>query len=175
MPASGALTRRIVSMFVVAAGLIAAGFAQAESLPRPAEAPILTVSGKIDVVNGRGVAQFDRAMLESVGMVSIVTSTPWYDEPVKFEGVPLAKLMDAVGAHGERILAVALNDYSAELPIEDFKKYNVILALKSNGQYMPVRDKGPLFIIYPFDSQPELKAQKFYSRCVWQVARLEVK
>jgi hypothetical protein len=89
--------------------------------------------------------------------------------------VPLAKLMDLVGAHGEKVVAVALNDYSGELPIEDLAKYGVILALKRDGQYMPVRDKGPLFIVYPYDSAPELKSQKFYSRSVWQVARLVVK
>jgi hypothetical protein len=40
---------------------------------------------------------------------------------------------------------------------------------------MPVRDKGPLFIIYPFDSKPELKSQTFYGRAVWQVAKIVVK
>jgi hypothetical protein len=40
---------------------------------------------------------------------------------------------------------------------------------------MPVQNRGPLFIVYNFDSDPELKNQKFYSRSVWQVARLEVR
>ena len=40
---------------------------------------------------------------------------------------------------------------------------------------MPVRDKGPLFIIYPFDANPELKSQTYYSRSVWQVAKIVVK
>jgi hypothetical protein len=108
-------------------------------------------------------------------MVSFETKTPWYDGPVMFEGVPLAKVMAEVGAKGDRIQAVALNDYSSEIPIEDVAKYNVILALKRNGEYMPVRDKGPLFVVYPYDSDPELKSQKFYSRSVWQVKALLVK
>ena len=68
---------------------------------------------------------------------------------MKFEGVSLDKLMKAVGANGERVVAVALNDYSSEIPIEDFAKYKTILALKRDGEYMPVRDKGPLFVVYP--------------------------
>ena len=47
--------------------------------------------------------------------------------------------------------------------------------MKRNGEYMPIRDKGPLFIIYPYDGNPELKNQKYYSRSVWQVARIDVK
>jgi hypothetical protein len=155
--------------------LDAVPFALADPLEQPRDKPVLTVSGKIAITNGGGAAQFDRAMLEGLGMVSFETTTPWYKEPVKFEGVPLAKLMAAVGATGHRIIAIGLNDYSAEVPMEDALKYNVIMALKRDGKYMPVRDKGPLFIVYPFDSDPELKSQKFYSRSVWEVARIEVK
>ena len=59
--------------------------------------------------------------------------------------------------------------------MEDFAKHHVILAMKRNGDYMPVRDKGPLFVIYPYDSEPELKSQIFYGRSAWEVARLVVK
>ncbi|WP_114947007.1 molybdopterin-dependent oxidoreductase [Microvirga calopogonii] len=151
------------------------GAAYAASLPAPKERPILTISGKIDVTNKDGTAQFDRAMLEALGLVTIETTTPWYEGKVKFEGVPLDKLMKQVGAKGERVSVVALNDYATEIPIADFAKYNVILAIKRDGEYMPVRDKGPLFIVYPYDSNPELKSQTYYARSAWQVARIEVK
>ena len=154
---------------------LAANTAGAGSLQPPVDKPILTVTGKISVTNKDGAAQFDRAMLEALGENAFSTSTPWYKEPVKFEGVPLAKLMAAVGATGDKIVSFALNDYSAEMPMEDAQKLGVILALKRDGEYMSVRDKGPLFIVYPFDSNPDLKAQKYYSRSVWQVARIEVR
>jgi len=167
--------RPLVAPLFGAFALLAANLAGAGSLPEPAEKPILTVTGKISATNKDGAAQFDRAMLEALGETSFSTSTPWYQEPVKFEGVAIAKLLDAVGATGDRIVSIALNDYSAEMPIEDARKFGVILALKRDGEYMTVRDKGPIFIVYPFDSDPDLKAQKYYSRSVWQVARIEVK
>ena len=108
-------------------------------------------------------------------MVSVETTTPWYEGKVKFDGVPLTKLMKLVEAKGDRVSVIALNDYATEIPMADFGKYDVILALKRDGEYMPVRDKGPLFIIYPFDSNPELKSQTYYARSAWQVARIEVK
>jgi hypothetical protein len=89
--------------------------------------------------------------------------------------VPLGRLLDRLGASGSRLIAVALNDYSAELPIDDIRKHDVLLALKRNGEYMPVQNKGPIFIVYNFDSNPELKNQKFYSRSVWHIAKLEVR
>ena len=59
--------------------------------------------------------------------------------------------------------------------MDDISKYHTIFALKRDGEYMPVRDKGPLFVVYPYDSNPDLKSQTYYSRSAWQVAKLEVK
>lgn len=160
-----------ISATVAFATLLLAGQVVAQEA-KPGKV-LLTVSGNIAAENN--TVDFDRQALEALGMVSIETSTPWYKGPVKFEGVSLDSLMKAVGAKGERVVAVALNDYSSEIPIEDFAKYKTILALKRDGEYMPVRDKGPLFVVYPYDENPELKSQKFYSRSVWQVAKLIVK
>lgn len=170
----GAKTRTgLLGTFVAFIGIM--GVAFAGSLATPKERPILTISGKIGVTNKDGTAQFDRAMLESLGLIAIETATPWYEGKVKFEGVSLDKLMKQVEAKGDRVSVIALNDYATEIPIADFAKYNVILALKRNGEYMPVRDKGPLFIVYPYDSDPELRTQTYYARSAWQVARIEVK
>jgi hypothetical protein len=144
-------------------------------LAAPADKPILTVSGKIAVTNKDQTAQFDRPMMEALGFATIETATPWYKGRTRFEGVPLAKVLEATGATGQTVSVAALNDYSADLSVEEIRKYNVILAMKRDGEYMTVRDKGPLFVIFPFDSDPALMNQKFYGRSVWQVTRIEVK
>jgi hypothetical protein len=157
------------------AGLSSLLGAQAAPISAPQGKPILTISGEITEKNTPDAVEFDRAMLEKIGMVTIETTTPWYKGSMKFEGVPLDKLMAEVGAKGQHVVAYALNDYTTEIPMEDFSKHHAILALKRNGEYMPVRDKGPLFVVYPYDSDPALKSQIYYSRSAWQVARLVVK
>ncbi len=151
-----------------------AGMCSAAPLEQPSDKPILTITGQITNTNVNGSAIFDRAMLEKIGMVKVQTKTPWYDSVMTFEGVPLDKLMAEVGATGHTVKARALNDYTTDIPIEDFAKYHVILALKRNGEYMPVKDKGPLFVIYPYDSDPELQSQTYYSRSAWQVAKMKI-
>ena len=148
--------------------------AAAAPLAKPTGKPILVISGKISNTNVGDTAQFDRDMLESVGLVTVETANPWYDGRVRFEGVSMDKLMSLVGAKGTKVTAVALNDYVSSLPLDDFKRFNVILAMKRDGNYMPVRDKGPLFIIYPYDSDPQLQTQTYYTRSAWQVAKLIV-
>ncbi len=165
----------LLGMLVALSAWAGATHVEAAPLPNPTSKPILTVSGKIASTNKGETAEFDREMLESLGMVSFETETPWYNGKVKFEGVPLSKLMQHLGAKGEHLLVVALNDYSSDIPMADVMKYNVLLALKINGEYMPVKDKGPLFIVYPFDSDPELKNQTYFGRSVWQIAKIVVK
>jgi hypothetical protein len=83
--------------------------------------------------------------------------------------------MESVGATGDVAFVVALNNYTTEIPLQDFAEHGVILALKRDGQYMAVSDKGPLFVIYPFDDKPELKDALYYARSAWQVRRITIK
>lgn len=168
------ITRRALTASLLAVALPRVAGAAEASLPEPKGKVILTVSGKIGMFNVGKTAKFDRDMLEGLGWSSFTTSTPWYNEPVTFAGVRMAKLMQTVRAQGETVVATALNDYETKIPISDFTQFDVLLALKRNGQYMPVSDKGPLFIVYPFDSDAELKSQKYYSRSAWQLADLLV-
>lgn len=170
------ITRRTLGLFALGTAAIAApGTRAADGLPTPAGKPVLTVSGRIGIFNKGETAEFDLAMLEALGTDQFTTTTPWYSGPVLFEGVRMQRLMQAVGATGQSVTAVALNDYVTELPINDFVTYGTMLALKRNGNYMLVRDKGPLFIVYPYDSNPDLKHHRFYSRSAWQVVRIIVK
>jgi hypothetical protein len=161
---------------LLAAGLIAfASQALAGPLASPEGAPILVVSGNIANTNDGAVARFDREMLEAMGMVKVTTLTPWYDSPSEFEGVSMRALMELVGAEGTEVLATALNDYQSAIPMADFDRYIVVLALKRDGTPMPIRDKGPLFIVYPFDSDPRLQTEQYYGRAVWQLKELNVR
>ncbi|MCQ8782460.1 oxidoreductase [Mangrovibrevibacter kandeliae] len=152
---------------------LVAGRAAAD-LARPSGKTILTVGGRIRNTNDGAEAIFDLAMLDALGNTSFTTSTPWTDKPNRWEGVPLATLMAAVGADGTTLRATALNDYVVDMPLAGLDVEGAILADRRNGVPMPISDKGPLFIVYPFDDRPELRKQAVYMRCAWQVARLDV-
>lgn len=173
------VTRRrfagLAGMALTATGFGATTRTWAATLAKPQGKVVLTISGLISNTNNGDKAEFDMPMIEALGNASFTTKTPWYKDPVTFSGVPMSKLMDAVGAKGTSLTVTALNDYATDVPVEDFKTHPVILAVKRDGNYMPVRDKGPLFIVYNYDSNAELQHQRFYSRSVWQVARMVVK
>jgi len=125
---------------------------------------ILHVSGKA----------FDRAALEAMAIETVETTTAWTDGKQVFEG-PLARdILAAADAQGETVRAVALNDYAVEIPVSDFHRYDVIIALRHNGEAMSVRDKGPLWIIYPRDAHSELQTSAQNDKWIWQLSRLDV-
>lgn len=161
-------------LIVMLLSFVLATQAWAGEFSKPTGKVLLTMSGNIQNTNDGGKAIFDLVSLEKLGMVSFQTTSPWYDGRTTFTGISLQKLMDYVGAKGTVVKVTALNDYTTEIPLSDFKKYNVILALKVNGEYMRIRDKGPLFVVYPYDSIPELNNQIYYSRSAWQVSRMTI-
>jgi hypothetical protein len=161
---------------IAAAVVLTMSVAQAQPLPRPQERPLLEVTGKIAVTNADQKAIFDLAMLEAIGVAKTKTSTAWTEGQPQFEGVMLKTLLERLGASGDTVEAVALNDYKVQIPIEDFKKYPVLLAYRMNGELLKVRDKGPLWIIYPQDEFPAaLKNKETQAKWAWQIKELRVK
>lgn len=148
--------------------------AMADTLPQPEGPVILTITGALAHTNGDGVARFDLAMIEALEQHSRQVETPWFEGVQDFTGPRLSALMAHVGATGSGIRVIAVNAYSANMPWSDLQSYPVILAVRHNGRQMSLRDKGPLFVIYPFDQHPELRNEVVFSRSVWQVAGIEV-
>ena len=150
------------------------GSVLAEDLPQPMGPVLLTVTGTIANTNAEGEARFDLEMLDALPQRVTESETPWYNGVQSFSGVKIEALLDAVGADGDTVTVTALNDYSAQIPVADFRDYEVIFATRINGETLSVRDKGPLFVIYPFDENPDLYNEVYFGRSVWQVTAMSV-
>jgi hypothetical protein len=131
---------------------------------------ILSLRGK---VRG-GSVDFDARALAALGTATVRTRTQWLAEPATWSGVPLARVLASVDAAGQTLRMRALNDYSVTVPVADVPRYAPILAGKMDGKVLGVRERGPLIVIYPFDSFPEINTQVFYDRAVWQLREITV-
>jgi hypothetical protein len=160
----------------IAVALLLAVALPAGALEAPSDKVVLTITGPLAAPNDHADASFDLALLRTLPQQSFSTRTPWYAKPRKFTGVRLRDLLEAVGAppHAS-VQAVALNGYHVEIPAEDIASGNAMLAYQLDDRPMPVRKRGPLLIIYPFDGHPELRTAVLYGRAIWQLRRLEVR
>jgi hypothetical protein len=170
------LTSRRQAFIAITAGLFSWAGIQtpAHALDAPQGRVILTITGKIGETNAERQAQFDLAMLEALPQHSFVTQTPWENGSIKFTGPLLRDVLAAVKAQGTQLKATALNDYRIVIPVDDARRFDIVLAHRMNDQLIPVRTRGPLFIIYPFDSRKELRSNTYYERSIWQLKSLDI-
>ena len=150
--------------------LLFATTASAQSSASPNGDVVLSVTGAVN----QDPTVFDLEMLMALDETVIETTTIWTEGAQVFQGVALDVLMEALGVSQGTLLATAINDYTVEIPVSDAVAGGPIIAYKLNDATMSVRDKGPLWVIYPYDSSPDYRSEVIYSRSIWQLDRIEV-
>ncbi len=149
---------------------VAASLVLVFATPVSADDTILSVTGNVT----GGEINLTLEQIEAMGSASIVTTTPWHDGLTTFEGVPMARFLDAVGAQRTTAYVHALNDFSIDIPLSDLTRFDAIMAFKTDGEYMGIANKGPLFIVFPYDDVSEVRNELFYARSVWQIHSIEI-
>ena len=141
--------------------------------PAPSGDVLLTIRGKIAQSNVDGTLQLDRALLETLPQHEFTTSTQWTSGTPVFHGVLLADMIAAVGATGQTITLKAVNDYAITMPMEDVTAEAPLLAFLVDGQPMSLRDKGPVWMVYPYDAGEDFRTEETFSRSIWQLSEID--
>ena len=158
---------------VVSPGTLAPG----SPIPPPTEPVVLTVRGRLGLAHAEAGVTFDMPTLERLGLIRFTTPTAWTDGLVTFEGVLLSRLLEVLTVPGDvtALTMTALNDYQVVIPAADVHTWPVIIALKRDGQYMSIRNKGPLWVVYPRHAFPELEQAKHNSKWIWQLKEIVIR
>jgi hypothetical protein len=154
--------------------LVCALPASADGLPEPKGEVLLTITGDLALTNGDHAARFDEQMLHDIGGATFKTSTVWTEGTPEFTGVRLADLVAKLGITSPVLSMVAVNDYMVEVPLSDAVADGPIIAYEMEGKPMSVRDKGPLWLIYPYDSKADYQSEMIYSRSIWQLVKIDL-
>lgn len=146
------------------------------SAPLLAEAPaaaagVLVVS---DGETGAEVARYDTADLRAMRQVTYRTSTVWTSGVRVWQGVPLAEVVRAAGVSGTILRLHASNDYEVHVPLAEIEADVPIIAYLVDGQPMSMREKGPFWVLYPYDSDPSYRSEVTLTRSVWQLEEITV-
>ncbi len=128
-------------------------------------------------LDAKGAVTAERVLsmpdIDALAQAKIDTSTPWTSGLQHFRG-PAISTLAALGP-GKVVSAtvIAINDYAVTLPSAAWEKYGTVLASRLNGETMRVRDKGPFWVMFPIDSDPQLAEQHYQSLMVWQVKQID--
>lgn len=152
-------------------GAAALGLTILLGAPTPAPAEELLAIENASVKE-QTVQRLTRADLEALPQHVVVTTSDWTEGAVAFRG-PLGRdVLALAGPASGSVKVVAANDYAVEIPVEDFYAFDVVFALEMDGRPLSLRDKGPIWIIYPRDDHAELQDPAFNARWVWQLERI---
>lgn len=105
-----------------------------------------------------------------------LSKTPWYKEPIKAKGISFKAVLEKAGVKPtDKLTMIAWDKYTTEVPASDAFSFNTMLATHINGQKLTLKDKGPLFHLYPFDDNKMLAEKQEYSnKSVWAIKEIRV-
>lgn len=164
--------RRALATLACLPGIAAAGLRAPAARAQAEEPVILRITGRL--VPERPDESFTLARLEALGRQDLETRTPWSPAPLRFSGVPLLRLLEAVGARGTMLRAIALDEHEVRIPSEDARRNGAFLATRQGGRPLRIRDRGPLWILYPWSARADLDTVCYRNRSIWQLRQIEV-
>lgn len=131
---------------------------------------ILTVRG-----HGSETLFSDEA-LSALPQISFVTKTLWTEGSMEFSGPSLQSVLSAAGLSDatSTIRLTALNDYSVTIERSLIENTAPIVANRMDGAPFSVRDKGPLWLMFPFDLEMRFRSETYYALSIWQLSLIEV-
>ena len=152
----------------------AAAVSQEASVRRPAGDVVLQIDGDISVRNFQDKFVFDQTMLDEMPHAEFATSTMWTETIDVFSGPTLKGLIDFVGSGSGDVIASGLNDYSVTIPRSLIEDAAPIVANRINGKRFSIREKGPLWIVFPYDKGEHYRTELIYAVSVWQLGKLSI-
>jgi len=125
------------------------------------EQPVSSISLSMEELMALPVAEFE-------------TTTIWSEGKQHFRGVWLSDLMVHLNIAEEDVYLSALNEYLVEFTPDEIVPGGPLVAYERNGTSMSPRDKGPLWVVFPYDQDPKFQTESVFAQSIWQLDRIEV-
>jgi hypothetical protein len=136
----------------------------------------VTAQTILTVTHDDATIEYDLAALEALPQTEFTTENSFIDGASVFSGPLLRDVIELSNLLNEDTITLrAANDYQITYPVSDATDYDVIIATQMDGDEMSVREKGPLWVIYPISDLPDVNNHIFKSRQIWQLVEMSSK
>ena len=135
-------------------------------------ASIASAEPGLVVSNGSESITMDSSALNALPNVFFETSTIWTDGVISFSGPSLHSIIEQVGITDGELTLTAINNYVISVPVDEITETAPIVATLMNGAPLTRREKGPYWLVYPYDSDPMFQSEIVYGRSIWQLVSI---
>ncbi|WP_253802981.1 hypothetical protein [Vibrio hepatarius] len=106
---------------------------------------------------------------------TFTTQLPWFVDEKTVTGFRVVDLLEQYGIDDyASVWFIGLNDYSSITTKENIIQYDPIITYEMDGKTIPVRKKGPFWLMFNLSKYPELDKIEFHSQMVWQLKEIVV-
>ena len=124
--------------------------------------------------SGRAPVELTMQDLAELPQNGFETSTIWSNGLQRFDGVLLTDLAAHLEVDGEVLELSALNEYLVDFDMSLEVERQALVATSRNGEPMSSRDKGPLWVVFPYDKDEAFQTETVYALSIWQLDRISV-
>lgn len=117
---------------------------------------------------------FDRARLEALPQHEFTTSTIWTVGDHSFSGPSLHDVLVDAELSGTTVYLVAANGYEVRMAWDELEDTVPIIATRIDGEPFSVREKGPLWVVFPYDLDARYRTEAVYALSIWQLTGVRV-
>lgn len=134
-----------------------------------ADAPILHIH-----IGDKAPVALSDADLVALPQVEFTTTTIWTEGELTFSGPSLSGLLATLGVENTDLEMTAINNYKVRIPREAIETDAPIIANRIDGEQFGVRQKGPLWLVYPYDAEERYRSETVFSYSIWQLTSIRV-
>lgn len=164
-----------VALLLAAAAAMTAVVSTVASTSAGAEgAPTAEVLFRFHATPDSPAVIVDREMLDRLDRHGFATTTVWTDGELQFSGVTLARFLQAMEAEGAAVRISALDGYEVVVPFAEISDSAPLLATRIDGAVISRRERGPVWLVYPYDYAPQYRSETILARSIWQIERMTV-
>ena len=134
-----------------------------------ADAPVLYVH-----IGDKAPIALSDADLAALPQVEFTTTTMWTEGEMTFSGPSLSGLLETLGVADADLEMTAINNYKVRVPSEAIETDVPIIANRIDGRRFGVRQKGPLWLVYPYDADERYRSEVYFAYSIWQLTTIRV-
>lgn len=112
---------------------------------------------------------FTLADLDALPQQQFTTSTIWTTEPTAFSGPALSDVTASSGLSTKVLTLRPTNNYSITVNSSMLEENAPIVATRINGKTFSLRERGPLWVVLPYDAHSRYRSEYTFAASIWQL------
>ncbi len=112
--------------------------------------------------------------IEQSSLTEYRVKDPYTKKDTTYKGVLLRDFVKKYGQRNiKKIIMLAIDGYRVEFLIDEWTRWDILLATRKNGSYMGIKEGGPARIVFPYHNSNDIDKVKSHPKWIWQIKKIE--